>query len=89
MDRTTASETVLTMDLSAGEADSSGQQARDVLTEILHHGAQQMLAAAIENEVAAYINAHAHARDSNGQRLVVRNDHTPTRPRKREDGCVR
>jgi len=72
MDKTTASETVLTMD-------SSGREARDVLTEILHHGAQQMLAAAIENEVAEYIDAHVHSRDENGQRLVVRNGHTPTR----------
>ncbi len=71
-DKITASETVLTMD-------SSGRQARDVLTEILHHGAEQMLAAAIENEVAEYIDAHVHARDPNGQRLVVRNGHTPTR----------
>jgi putative transposase len=72
MDKTTASETVLAMD-------SSGGEARDVLTEILHHGAQQMLATAIENEVAEYIDAHAHARDANGQRLVVRNGHTPPR----------
>jgi len=72
MDKTTASETVLTMD-------SSGREARDVLTEILHRGAQQMLAAAIENEVAEYIDAHVHARDANGQRLVVRNGHTPMR----------
>ena len=59
--------------------DSSGQEARDVLTEILHRGAQQMLAAAIENEVAEYIDAHLHARNANGQRLVVRNGHSPTR----------
>jgi len=59
--------------------DSSGRQARDVLTEILRRGAQQMLMAAIENEVAEYIDMHAHARDANGQRLVVRNGHTPTR----------
>jgi len=72
MDKSTASETVLAMD-------SSGRQARDVLTEILHHGAQKMLAAAIENEVAEYIDAHAHQRDDHGQRLVVRNGHTPTR----------
>lgn len=79
MDKTTASETVLAMDLSAGEADSSGREARDVLTEILRRGAQQMLATAIENEVAEYIDAHADARDPNGQRLVVRNGHTPSR----------
>ena len=45
MEQTTTSETVLKMD-------SSGQEARDVLREILWQGAQQMLAAAIENEVA-------------------------------------
>ena len=72
MQQTTATDTVLTMD-------SSGRQARDVLTEILHHGARQMLAMAIENEVADYIDAHVHARDANGQRLVVRNGHMPTR----------
>jgi len=72
MDKTTASDTVLAMD-------SSGREARDVLTEILRRGAQQMLATAIENEVAEYIDAHADARDDNGQRLVVRNGHTPSR----------
>jgi transposase-like protein len=59
--------------------DSLGREARDVLTEILHRGAQQMLAAAIENEVAEYIDAHVHARDADGRRLVVRNGHSPTR----------
>ena len=75
----TRSEAFLTMDLSAEQADSSGRQARDVLTEILRHGAQQMLAAAIENEVAEYIVAHAHQQDAAGHRLVVRNGHTPAR----------
>jgi transposase-like protein len=59
--------------------DSSGHEARDVLTEILRHGAQQMLAAAIEEEVAEYIDAHAHSRDENGQRQVVRNGHMSRR----------
>jgi len=59
--------------------DSSGQEARDVLTEVLRHGAQQMLAAAIQNEVAEYIAAHAHQRDDQGARLVVRNGHMPAR----------
>ena len=72
MRQTTTSETVLTMD-------SSGQEARDVLTEVLRHGAQQMLAAAIQNEVAEYIAAHAHQRDDQGARLVVRNGHMPAR----------
>jgi putative transposase len=72
MQQTTTSKTGLTMD-------SSGQAARDVLTEILQHGAQKMLAAAIENEVAEYIDAHAHERDAASQRLVVRNGHMPPR----------
>ena len=72
MQQTTTSDTVLAMD-------SSGQEAWDVLTEILRHGARQMLATAIENEVAEYIAAHAHQRDAAGYRLVVRNGHTPPR----------
>ena len=50
-----------------------------MLTEILRKGARQMLAAAIEDEVARYIAAHAEVRDSDGRRLVVRNGHTPER----------
>jgi len=38
-----------------------------------------MLAAALEDEVAAYIAAHAAERDEEGRRLVVRNGHA--RPR--------
>jgi transposase-like protein len=59
--------------------DSGGQEARDVLTEILRYGAQRMLAEAIENEVAEYIAAHADQRDADGHRLVVRNGHVPAR----------
>ena len=72
MQQTMTSETVLTMD-------SSAQETRDVLSEILRNGAQHMLAAAVENEVAEYIGAHAHQRDADGQRLVVRNGHMPPR----------
>ena len=72
MNKTTASETVLAMD-------SSGREARDVLTEVLRQGAKRMLAAAIENEVAEYIEAHAHQRDAAGRRVVVRNGHMPAR----------
>ena len=59
MSKPTASETVLAMDC-------SGREARDVLTEILRRGAQQMLTAAIENEVAEYIDAHAGVGDAAG-----------------------
>jgi putative transposase len=52
---------------------------RDVLTDILRQGAQQMLAAAIENEVAEYVARHAPLRDAKGHRLVVRNGCLPAR----------
>ena len=52
---------------------------RDALTEILREGAQQMLAQAIENEVAEYLTRHADQRDADGRRLVVRNGHLPPR----------
>jgi len=38
-----------------------------------------MLATAIENEVAEYIDAHTHQRDDQGDRMVVRNGHMPLR----------
>src|SRR5262245_31443356 len=49
------------------------------LDEIVREGARRMLAAALEDEVAAYIAAHAGERDGAGRRLVVRNGHA--RPR--------
>lgn len=52
---------------------------RDILTDILRRGAEEMLAMAIENEVAEYIARHAHLRDGEGRRLVVRNGHLPAR----------
>jgi len=52
---------------------------RDVLTEILRHGAQEMLAKAIENEVAEYVEAHTHLHDAQSHRLVTRNGYLPAR----------
>jgi transposase-like protein len=52
---------------------------RDVLSEILREGAQQMLATAIESEVAEWIEAHRHLEDSRGHRQVVRNGYLPRR----------
>ena len=46
---------------------------RDVLTEILRDGAQQMLITAVENEVADYLARFADQRNERGHRLVVRN----------------
>ena len=44
-----------------------------LLDELVRDGARQMLAAALQAEVAAYIEAHADQLDADGRRLVVRN----------------
>ena len=49
-----------------------------MLDELAREGARQMLAAALQAEVAAYIEAHADQVDQHGRRLVVRNgSHAP------------
>lgn len=52
---------------------------RDVLTQILHTGAREMLAKAIQGEVERYVAAREHLVDAVGHRLVVRNGHLPGR----------
>jgi putative transposase len=52
---------------------------RDVLTEILREGAQQMLTTAIEAEVTEWIQSHRHLQDARGHRQVVRNGYLPRR----------
>jgi putative transposase len=54
--------------VTGGSAGSSS-----LLDQIVRDGARQMLAAALQAEVAAYIEAHAHEVDAEGRRLVVRN----------------
>jgi len=49
------------------------------LDEIVREGARRMPAAALETEVAGYIEALAGELDEKGHRLVVRNGHTDTR----------
>lgn len=44
-----------------------------MLDELAREGARRMLAAALEAEVAAYVDAHTDQFDENGHRLVVRN----------------
>jgi len=44
-----------------------------VIDQIVREGARQMLAAALQGEVAAYIERFADLRDEDGRRLVVRN----------------
>jgi len=49
-----------------------------MLDELAREGARAMLAAALQAEVAAYIDAHASEVDEHGHRLVVRNGcHAP------------
>ena len=52
--------------LPAGEPSS-------LIDQIVRDGARQMLAAALQAEVAAYIDQFAGLRDENGRRMVVRN----------------
>ena len=52
---------------------------QDVLTDLLRDGARRMLAQAVEAEVAAWIDDHAHLVDDQGRRQVVRNGHLPER----------
>src|SRR5512143_1143749 len=54
-------------------------QGQDVLTGLLRDGARRLLAEAIEAEVAAWIDAHAHLKDDAGRQQVVRNGHLPRR----------
>jgi putative transposase len=49
------------------------------LDELAREGARQMLAAALEAEVDAYLATHAAERDERGRRLVVRNGHARQR----------
>jgi transposase-like protein len=51
----------------------------DALTDLLRDGARRLLAEAIEAEVAAWIDAHAHLKDASGRQQVVRNGHLPQR----------
>ena len=52
---------------------------QDSLGEILRRGAQQLLAQAIEAEVAEWINEHQQVKDEQGRRQVVRNGYLPQR----------
>ncbi|MBF6138428.1 transposase, partial [Nocardia farcinica] len=58
------------------DPNESGDEAgsgRSLLDEIVRDGARQMLAAALQAEVADYICRHAGEVDEDGHRLVVRN----------------
>jgi transposase-like protein len=51
----------------------AGGEPSSVIDQVVRDGARQMLAAALQAEVGAYIDQFAGLRDENGRRLVVRN----------------
>ncbi|TWT48478.1 hypothetical protein [Botrimarina hoheduenensis] len=51
----------------------------DLLTEVLRSGARELLAQAVEAEVAEWIDSHADVTDVAGRRQVVRNGYAPER----------
>jgi putative transposase len=55
--------------------DNDGSGGSSLLDEIVRDGARQMLAAALQVEVAAYIDAYQGEVDEAGHRLVIRNGH--------------
>ncbi|MEZ5231384.1 MAG: IS256 family transposase [Acidimicrobiales bacterium] len=69
-------------------ADGPSAVSRSALDEIVLEGARRMLAAALEAEVAAYIDRYVGEVDEDGRRLVVRNGHAEPRRVKTAAGAV-
>ena len=62
------------------DAEASNEPAGgSLLDEIVRDGARQMLAAALQAEMSAYVEAFADEVDEDGRRLVVRNGHHQAR----------
>jgi transposase-like protein len=59
--------------------ETSGTDGRASLDEICREGARRMLAAALEAEVDAYVEAFVDDVDEDGRRRVVRNGHARSR----------
>ena len=55
------------------EGSEANETGGSMLDEIVRAGARQMLAAALQAEVAAFVEAHRGEVDGDGRRLVVRN----------------
>ncbi len=71
---------MLTVVHDAQDANDNGSAAgRSLLDEIVRDGARQMLAAALQAEVAAYVAQFADQLDEKGRRLVVRNGYHQSR----------
>ena len=54
-------------------------EGRSPLDELVQEGARRMLQAAIDAEVATFIEQYQHRRDEQGRRLVVKNGSLPPR----------
>src|SRR6266849_3816748 len=54
-------------------AEQVRERVSPTLDELARQGARQMIALALQLEVAEYIETHAHLQDEHGRRLVVRN----------------
>ena len=67
--------------------DANPADGGSLLDEIVRDGARQMLAAALQAEVAAYVAAHAGEVDDAGHRLVVRNGYHAEREVTTAAGC--
>lgn len=63
--------------------------AEDPLTEVLRHGARQLLAQALEVEVAMLLAQYADRRDAQGRQAIVRNGYLPERDVQTGIGAVR
>ena len=74
-----------------GDSNANGVAAlgASLLDEIVRDGARQMLAAALQAEVAAYIEAHREVVDEDGHRLVVRNGYHAEREVTTAAGAVK
>jgi len=60
-------------------SEMQGQLPGGVLEELAREGARQLLAQALEAEVAEFIEKHQDKTDAQGRRQVVRNGYLPTR----------
>jgi putative transposase len=54
-------------------AEQASEMTTPTLDELARQGARQMIALALQLEVAEYIETHSHLQDEHGRRLVVRN----------------
>ena len=67
---------MLTVVHGAASSNVDGGASRSLLDGIVRDGARQMLAAALQAEVAAYVDQFVGQVDEHGRRLVVRNGYT-------------